>query len=242
MEVWGVSSSAAFPTTCSNFLSSLSAVAKPLWYSKAAISHHNQMYIRAFPWQSSGARGHARRCMLYAAVRAHGQGTRCHFTCGRQSSWWHTHAFACRDRFGVIPTEWFLSRVYNLSSRTVFFLVFFACLSAVNCGDHLLFGMCRQPAACPNAQSCSWLGGPEVDASMRCGSGQTGFHLRWLLLCFMWPAVVRRGIQTRTTNGSDVQPCDIKPTREVSALGSYLFKVLLFGSSCLPTSVFHGFI
>lgn len=53
MEVWGVSSNAAFPTTHSNFLFSLSAVAKPLWRSEATISHHKQMYNRAptLPWE-----------------------------------------------------------------------------------------------------------------------------------------------------------------------------------------------
>lgn len=122
---------------------------------------------------------------------------------------------------------------------TVFFLVFSARVSAVwrDRGDHLLFATRCQPAACPNARICGRLGAPEVDTGVRCGAGQTGFHL---LLCFMWPAAVRRGIQTRTTNGSDAQPGDIKPTRVVPVLGSYLFKVLLFGSSCLPTSVFHG--
>lgn len=94
----------------------------------------------------------------------------------------------------------------------------------------------HQSAACPNARSCGGLGGPKVDTCVRCGAGQTAFHL---LLCFMWPGAVRRGIQTRTTNGSDAQPGDIKLARAVPVLGSYLFKVLLFGSSCSPTSVFH---
>lgn len=48
IEAWGVSPSAAFPTTHSNFPNSLSAVAKPLCCPDAAISHHDQMYNRAF--------------------------------------------------------------------------------------------------------------------------------------------------------------------------------------------------
>lgn len=85
MGVWGVSP--AFPTTLFTFSFSLSAFAKPLWCSEAAISHHNQMYNCAFPWQCGGAQAHACHCMLYAAIGAHEQKAWCDFTCDPQSSW-----------------------------------------------------------------------------------------------------------------------------------------------------------
>lgn len=125
-----------------------------------------------------------------------------------------------------------------MCAKAVFFLASSACISAICCNhsDHLWFGTrtANQLHVQTHKAAVGWGGLSGRGREMWC---RTVFHL---LLCFMCPGAVCRGIQTRTTNGSDTQPGDIKPTKAVPFLGSYLFKVLLFGSSCSPTSVIHG--